>query len=97
MAEIIPQFMASLSEEQKEEFFPRGVMDSVAIELKEFIDACLHGRSIETDGVEGYKAIAICFALYESAAIQAPVKIADIEALKLENYQADLNEKAGLA
>lgn len=70
--------------------------DMLATELKEFIDACRLGTPIETDGWDGYRAMAICFALYESHAIHAPVNLEDIESLKLEAYQQDINEGLGL-
>lgn len=95
--ELVAQYMDRLSEEDSQRLFPNGLTNTIATELKEFMDACKHGTPIETDGLEGYKAMAICFALYESQAIGAPVELADIESLKLENYQQDLNEELGLA
>jgi len=96
MAQLIDQYMGQLDEDSKQKLFPGGVTDTVATELHEFIQACLHGGVIETDGLEGYKAMAICFALYESHALGAPVSLQDIEDLRHETYQADLNEGLGL-
>ncbi len=96
MDEVITEYRGQLSEEESERLFPGGITDTIATELKEFVDACRNGTPIETDGWEGYKAMAICFALYESHAIHAPVTLEDIENLKLENYQHDLNEELGL-
>jgi predicted dehydrogenase len=96
MPQLVSEYMAQLSDEDKQRLFPNGVTDTVATELKEFIDACRLGTPIETDGLEGYKAMAICFGLYESAALHAPVQIADIENLTHERYQRDLNEGLGL-
>lgn len=97
MEELIEEYRAQLSEEESQRLFPNGITDTVATELKEFVDACLYGTPIETDGLEGYRAEAICMALYESAALHAPVVIEDVENLKLENYQRDLNESLGLS
>ncbi len=94
--ELMREHQAQLSEEERERLFPRGITDTIATELKEFIDACRLGTPIETDGWEGYRAMAICFALYESHAIHAPVNLEDIESLKLEAYQQDINEGLGL-
>jgi predicted dehydrogenase len=94
--ELVNEFMRSLSDEERELFFPRGLTDTVAHELKEFIDACLHGAPMETDGLEGYKAEAICYAVYESAATGKPVRVADVEALAVEEYQRDINASLGL-
>lgn len=96
MPQLVSEYMAQLSDEEKQRLFPNGVTDTVATELKEFIDACRLGTPIETDGLEGYKAMAICFGLYESAALHAPVQMADIENLTHERYQRDLNEGLGL-
>jgi predicted dehydrogenase len=90
------EFLASLSKEQREFFFPRGIFDSIAQELKEFADAVLDDAPMETDGLEGYKAEAICYAVYESAATGRPVTTAEVEALAVEVYQKDINDALGL-
>ncbi len=93
--ELEAEFRKSLTEEQREQFFPRGIEDTVAHELKEFIDACLYDMPMETDGLEGYKAEAICYAVYESAATGRPVRVAEVETLAVEEYQRDINESLG--
>jgi len=94
--ELAEEFLKSLSKEEREKLFPRGIEDTVAHELKEFVDACLYDAPMETDGLEGYKAEAVCYAVYESAATGQAVKVADIEALAIEEYQKDINESLGL-
>lgn len=96
MEGLVAEHQAQLSDEEKQRLFPNGVTDTIATELKEFMDACREDTPIETDGTEGYKAMAICFALYESEAIGGPVELADIEHLEIEDYQQDLNEGLGL-
>ncbi len=91
------EFLCSLSEEERERLFPRGIDNSVAHELKEFIDACLYDAPMETDGLEGYRAEAVCYAVYESAATGQPVRVSDVEQLKIEVYQRDINESLGLS
>jgi predicted dehydrogenase len=90
-------YMSSLSDEEKDRLFPGGVTDTVATELEEFFRAIRGGPPVEITGVEGYKGQAICEAVYESNALGAQVRVADIESLKIENYQRDLNESAGLS
>jgi predicted dehydrogenase len=90
--ELVYEFMNSISKDEKERLFPHGVTDSVGTELKEFGDCVLHGRPMETSGADQYKSLAVCFGVYESAATHQPVKIRDIERLKIEAYQQDLNE-----
>ena len=94
--ELVYEFMNTISKEEKERFFPRGVTDSIAAELKEFIDSVLHGAPMETSGEDQYKSLAVCFGVYESAATNQPVRIRDIEGLKIEEYQRDLNEGLGV-
>ncbi len=69
----------------------------MAIELKEFIDAVLTGSPLEMTGIEGYKDEAICLALYESSELGQPVKMADVESLRIENYQSRFNKMLGIA
>lgn len=90
------EFMDSLSEQERERLFPRGVTDTIATELKEFYDAIRGKGTVEITGLEGFKDEAICMAVYESAWLDAPVRIEDIEGLKIENYQAELNEDVRL-
>jgi predicted dehydrogenase len=94
--ELVYEFMNSIKKEEKERLFPGGVTDPVATELKEFGDCVLHGGPMETSGADQYKSLAVCFGVYESAVTHRPVKIRDIEALKVEEYQRDLNEDLGL-
>jgi len=95
--ELTQQYMKQLDEEEKERLFPHGVTDAVGQELAEFVRACLHGTPVETDGLEGYKAEAICFALYESQALGRPVTTEEIENLEVEEYQREINEGLGLS
>lgn len=94
--ELCEEHKQAIGEDGWERFFPRGITDSVATELKEFIDAVLYGTPVETDGMEGYRAEAISIALYESAWVGEPVSLEDIEACRIEEYQQELNESLGL-
>jgi len=96
MKQLVRKYMASLSAEEKERLFPGGVTDTVATELEEFFRAIRGGPPVEITGLEGYKDQAICEAVYESHALGAPVRVADIESLKVESYQRDLNVSVGL-
>ena len=96
LGDLAEEYRGALSPDEAERIFPRGITNTVATELWEFVQACQHGAPVETDGLEGYKAEAICLALYESAALQRPVKVREIEELQVEEYQRDLNEGLGL-
>jgi UDP-N-acetyl-2-amino-2-deoxyglucuronate dehydrogenase len=95
-AKISEMFMASLNEEEKEHFFPRGITDTVAIELKYFAEAIQTGGKPEVDGVEGLKDEAICMACLESSWFNMPVEMSKIENCEIEGYQKELNDDLGI-
>ena len=88
--------MDSLSDDEREYYFPGGVEDTVAIELKYFADAIRNGGKPEVDGLEGLRSQAICMAVYESGWFGRPVTIAEIESCELEGYQKEINEHLGI-
>ncbi len=90
---LLKEFMASLSEEEKEKLFPSGITNEFAIELKDFADSVRLGTVPEITGLEGYKDLGLCMALFESAWHNRPVTIKEIESCELEGYQLDLNEE----
>jgi len=94
--ELQKKFRESISDEEKEKLFPSGITDTIAIELKDFADALLTGSTPEVDGIEGLKDQAICMAVFESAALNQPVSISDIENCKIEEYQKEINDGLGL-
>ena len=94
---LVNEFLAHISDEEREYYFPSGIEDTVAIELKYFADAILTGGKPEVDGVEGLKSEAICMAVYESGWHGRPVTMEEIESCELEGYQGEINEKLGIA
>ncbi|GIX07729.1 MAG: dehydrogenase [Candidatus Poribacteria bacterium] len=90
-------YLQSLSEEERERLFPRGVEDTFATELWEF-GMALRDDSFypETDGVEGMKAMAICMGVFESAWFNRPVDLRDVENCRIEGYQEDINLALGI-
>jgi len=91
------EFMDQISDDVRERYFPFDLHETLAQEIHEFVNACLHGGTVETDGPEGYKAQAICMAIYESAALgNQPVELSKVEALEIEEYQKPLNESIGV-
>jgi predicted dehydrogenase len=94
--ELTEEYMASLSADEKERLFPHGITETVATELWEFIRAVQGQGRVETDALEGYKAEAISFAVYESAAIGQWVTLEEIESLQVETYQSEINADLGL-
>jgi predicted dehydrogenase len=96
LSELREAYLSSLSPEEKNRLFPYGLTDGVAQELYEFFQAVRGEGKVETDGLEGYRAEAISFALYESSAIGRAVDIREIENLEIETYQEELNTGLGL-
>lgn len=96
MGDLVQEFIGSISAEEKERLFPRGITDTVATELNEFIEAVANGSPVEITGLEGYKDEALSMALYESSELNAPVKVEKIENLEIENYQNRFNKMLGL-
>jgi len=95
--QLSQEYMGQLSDDEKDRLFPLGLQDPVAQEIHEFVEACLRGSGLETDGMEGYKAQAVCLGVYESAALNGvPLELSQIEDLRVEAYQAALNEKIGV-
>jgi len=94
--ELQKKFMESISDKEKEKLFPSGITDNIAIEMKDFADAVRAGSKPEVDGMEGLKDQAICMAVFESAALNKPVSISDIENCKIEEYQREINEGLGV-
>ena len=94
--ELTTKYMQALTTEERERLFPYGVTDTFGVEQKQFFDAIRGEGQVEVTGEVGYKSLAISMAVYESAAIGQPVKLADVEDLKIEVYQAELNKLINL-
>lgn len=75
----------------KEKFFPMGIADTFALEKLDFLRAIETGSEPETSGKEGVKDLAASFAILESAALNRPVKVAEVEACRIEAYQKEIN------
>ncbi|RLE77213.1 MAG: hypothetical protein DRJ56_02810 [Thermoprotei archaeon] len=96
MRALVRRMMSSLSDEERERMFPRGITDTFATELYDFYLAVIERRRPEVDGEEAYRDMAIPLAIYESSALGRPVKVKDVEELRVEEYQKEINESLGL-
>jgi len=76
--------------------FPDGITDSFALELGEFIRAVESTRQPETSGIEGLKDIAPGLAILESSRLGRAIKVSDVEACRIEEYQRDINAYWGI-
>jgi predicted dehydrogenase len=89
-------FYSNLSPEKKEEYFPRGITNEFAIEINDFVQAILTGRKPEVNGEQGLRNMAVNYALVESATLNQPVMISDVENGKVEIFQKEINIHLGL-
>ena len=96
MMNLLEDMKGSLKKDELERLFPRGSTNTFAIELYDFYSAITEKRKPEVDAVEGYKDMAIPLGFYESAELREPVKVKDVEDLRVEEYQKEINEKLGI-
>jgi len=96
MDAIFNMMMKDLSADERERVFPKGATDTFATEFYDFYDSIVNGRRPEVDAAEGYRDMAIPTGFYESAVLKRPVSVKDVEDLKVEEYQGDINEKLGI-
>ncbi len=96
MRDLVSEMLRALDPRVKERWFPRGITDTVATELYDFYEAVVNRSKPEVDGVEAYKDMAIPLAFYESAKLGKPVRVRDVEELRVEEYQGEINERLGI-
>jgi predicted dehydrogenase len=89
--EIEKEFLASLSEEEKEKFFPYNCYDGFGLEWIDFVKGIKGEKKVEIDGEEGLKIMAFCESCYESDYIKKPVKYDDVYNGKIKNYQKEID------
>ncbi len=96
LSDIIPEFMKSLSAEERGRFFPHGFEDGMTLEIYDFLRAIATDTEPEISGEEGLKAKAICEAIYESAHAGEALRYADVLSGYIEGYQREINEHWGI-
>jgi len=97
MSTIVSRMLESISPEEKSRWFPMDITDTVATELYDFYDSIVNRRAPEVDGLEAYRDMAIPLGFYESALLKKPVSVKDVEELRVEEYQKEINEKLGIS
>ena len=68
----------------------------IAMEYHELAEAILNDREIEVDGTEGMKDVAAIYAIFESAKAGRAVKMSEVEACEVYDYQAEIDEALGI-
>jgi len=102
--DLAKQMLSEIDPDERERLFPSGVglerpdfSSTVALEILDFARAVLEGTRPEVDGNLGLEAEAIPMAIYESSATGRKVKVRDVLEMKVEVYQAPINESLGLS
>lgn len=72
--------------------FPNADRKLLAIEYYEFAECLLTGKQPEVDGLMGRKAVALCYAAFESGTLNRPVTLDEIEAEQTNAYETPINE-----
>jgi UDP-N-acetyl-2-amino-2-deoxyglucuronate dehydrogenase len=96
LSDIIPEFMKSLSAEQRGRLFPHGFEDGMTLEIYDFLRAVATETQPEVTGDEGLKSKAVCEAIYESAYCREALPYADVLSGYIEGYQREINEYWGI-
>jgi predicted dehydrogenase len=68
----------------------------LALEYREFADAIRNGRSPEVDGPAGLRAVALVYAILESAAVGESVRMEDVLSGKIDAYQREIDDAIGV-
>ncbi len=64
----------------------------IALEHHEFAACIATGAPLEVTGEIGRRAVAVVYALFESGKLNRPVTIAEVEQLKVDAYQREIDE-----
>jgi predicted dehydrogenase len=73
--------------------FPAADRKLLAIEFFEMGECILNGTAPEVDGQVGRRAVAMCYAAFESGLLHRPVTLDEIIAEKVGSYEVEINEK----
>ena len=73
--------------------FPDADRKLLAIEYYELADCIEKGLTPEVDGQMGRRAMALCYAGFESGVLNRPVTLDEIEAEESASYEAEINEE----
>lgn len=76
--------------------FPAADRKLLAIEIFELADCIINGRDPEVDGGTGRRAVALCYAAFESSLQNRPVTLDEIENEEIHTYEDEINRHLGL-
>jgi len=90
-------YLLNADEEEREKSFPKGITNTFALKIHDFLQAILEHRRPKVDGWEGLRDEAVCYAVIESSGLGRPVKVKDVLEGVVEDYQKEINESLGLS
>ena len=76
--------------------FPEADRKLLAVEYHELGECVLTGKAPEVDGPVGRKAMALCYAAFESGVLDRPVTLGEIESERTGAYEAEINQHLGI-
>lgn len=94
--EVADLFGRDATEQERERFFPRGVIDAFGLTYLDWLNAIQSGSQPETSGVDALRDLATAFAIMESATARRPVAINDVLNGTVNAYQQAIDEHYGL-
>jgi predicted dehydrogenase len=76
--------------------FPATDRKIIALEYHEFAECIRNGTQPEVNGAVARRAVALVYAVFESARAGRPVTIAEVESNAVDTYQREIDEHLGL-
>ena len=93
---LMDRFERELGNEEREQFFPRGLRDPYAIQQLDWLQSIEQGKDPETSGVVGLRDLAAAFAILESSAVGRQVTLDEVLDGTVDTYQRPIDEHYGL-
>jgi hypothetical protein len=76
--------------------FPLADRKLLAVEYHELGDCILTGKVPEVNGAVGRRAVALCYAAFESSTLDRPITLDEIESEQVGEYEAEINAHWGI-
>ncbi len=80
----------------RERWFPGGVTDGFALELRDFLDAVAQRRQPENDGEQGLRNMAVAYAALEASLLGRAVTLEEVLQGQVSGYQDPVDQHWGL-
>lgn len=94
--DLIAEFAAGMSAEERARFFPLGLQEPYAILQYDWLSAIERGEDPETSGAEGLRDLACAFGVLESAALGRVVTLDEVLSGAVDGYQREIDQHYGL-